>query len=772
MMLLAAAGCGSSGNPVKAPPLAAPYVPAPGPGSSFVASPLMASPDDGFQVYSTAQTTAGRRQKALPANREATTSAATTPAATASSSVLNHWFYLVNGEGASSAATGATPPNVLTVTGSAPYGAPGPNGGTGVSVAPLSSIANPTGNQLWKAVAATDGYYYLRSAESFKVNDTLPSALTGFGASGAPLDLGYLSTFNTSIYFNFNGSQPVNTNFQKWAYDVNNAELTNGSTLGQLYNTQPTAGVGTGTSAPSNQWYAYPNYAMEGIVGEPNSSPPFPDYDTPGELAAYEYMSYVFLVGQTVPPCTYEGTQYDGIRCEYINLSASATLQTCAGDSSLWASGAASTIPGTSTGNPGQYQGTTISATDWATVTTQLYQECAYAVDVQATFSNYNDIISYVFSSSSNAISSLAIDVGLSDSQSLNVVPTEIIEGLLYTMLSATGDPGVGAAANLMETGVNAAVAADSSSSLTKPLATTVGTLYSDLTAQFSALTTQTSNGENKILEDWGRLSQIGPLTEITGYNGLGINTSQVQAIETQALKGYELSVMQQLMPASSFGMLVSVGLPAGTEGAPYAWDQYAYPTFGSDTLDSNIFSEVSLLRGGSYPSQTVMQTDIADNGANLFDFFNGLNGWASLPFGPNSGCDSMVTTLFNDTPVELWVTVTPDKGGLVSPGNAYPGSGNSGKFELTPYGYLPIFTVPDGSGENALDMNVTIFDSYSEANTVQSFTFASDGCAAGQLSVSNYTPTNSYVLEFVGEPPSGSRPQGLWATVLNLGDL
>ena len=44
---------------------------------------------------------------------------------------------------------------------------------------------------------------------------------------------------------------------------------------------------------------------------------------------------------------------------------------------------------------------------------------------------------------------------------------------------------------------------------------------------------------------------QIGPLTGVTGYNGLGLSTTDETDIEAAALKGYQLSVMQQLMPIS-----------------------------------------------------------------------------------------------------------------------------------------------------------------------------------------------------------------------------
>ena len=119
-----------------------------------------------------------------------------------------------------------------------------------------------------------------------------------------------------------------------------------------------------------------------------------------------------------------------------------------------------------------------------------------------------------------------------------NVVPIDIIEGLVYTLLSATGDPAAGVFANLMETAVNTTLASGQGQTLTQKLTTTVANLYTDLGNQLTAVMNQEYNGENAILMDWGRLQQIGPLTLVTGYNGLGLSTTDESNIESAAIKG------------------------------------------------------------------------------------------------------------------------------------------------------------------------------------------------------------------------------------------
>jgi hypothetical protein len=50
--------------------------------------------------------------------------------------------------------------------------------------------------------------------------------------------------------------------FQTWSYNTSTAQLTNLNANGQLYNASPTAGVGSQSPAPGNQWYLYPNYIV------------------------------------------------------------------------------------------------------------------------------------------------------------------------------------------------------------------------------------------------------------------------------------------------------------------------------------------------------------------------------------------------------------------------------------------------------------------------------------------------------------------------------
>ena len=611
--------------------------------------------------------------------------------------VMDRFFYVVNGieSDGSPLPTGpdASPSTsslmVLTVNGSAPQGAADPNGGTGVGLAEMYSASGPA--QLWKAVEASEsGAFYLRSAESFAVSDTNPgvfSALVGFGATAAPLDLGFLSTWNTSIYWNQENSPTGdNSAFQQWRYDTETAQLTNYDAQGQLYKHSPTVWVAPQTEAPDNQWYFYPSYFVSQVVAQENSDPPFPA-GTQGESAAYRYISDLLKVSDE--SCTYEGTDYTGIRCEYQYASTSTALSSCQ-----------TTIVAAQLKPPTSYEGTSISTEEWDNVSKQIYNECSYAIGVHSTFNTFNTIITDIFSNESDQIMPLATDVGVSDDQSLNPVPVEIIEGILYTVLCATGNKAVGVFANLMETAVNTALAVPGNT-LNQKLATTVGNLYTDLSDQFQNVIDALGIAEKSILTDWGRLEIIGKATNCSGYNCLGFSTTTPAAIEAAAIQGYKVTVMQQLMPLAYNPWITfsQAGAPTGLDETTY--NTYTFSTFGANTSNSN---SITFQGGGvepSTPDLTVMQTDIFDNGAIPFEAFNAINGWASLSVDAVDGenCSIAAITLFNATPNDFTVDIVPSEGTIAQPGadQVSSESGWSGA-ELRPYGYLTLF-----AGANAL---------------------------------------------------------------------
>lgn len=676
---------------------------------------------------------------------------------------MNKWFYLVNGVGANDINSGNMP-NTLTVSGPAPNGAPNPNGGTTVSV----ETFNPdnTGKSLWKAVSSPDeGVFYLQSATSFKVNTNtsypFPNLLVGYGATFAPLVLGYLPNWSPTVCLSWNQEESPTgdqSDFQKWYYDTDTAQLWYFKDDNQsLYNDAGAALVSNGSSAPYNQWYTYPNYYLSQIAAQPASDPAFPGFplaeetygncsitsegDAGGQQKAYQWISNQCFPG------------VNDVRSEYTNLSQSAALQSCATLCKTYYGNPKVHNPDP-TGNSLEPIGVPITDDDFSAVACQLSNECQWAGSIQATFSIYNKVLNSILFADSTTLPKLGNDLNLSQNQSVNVVAMDIIEGMLHTVMCATGDPALGVFANLMEMGVSSVSAAGGSAAqqLTQTIKTTVANLYSDLGSAMTALTLAGSNGENLILEDWGRLKKAGPLTEITGYNGLGITSSSEATIEKNARKGYIVSVMQQLLPLA-YGLSLNAAVQSDTFSSVPSYAQSSFSTFGSDTSNVNtgyIYSE-NTVGGQEYPSSTVMEDDILNNGANPFELYNGINGWAGIPLGTqvseyphaysNLGCAGSVLTLFNASALDLYVSVSPSQGMIAAPGYTYnsspdnwgishdpSGSESGASFELRPYGYLPVWVTANGWDDENLTVNIDITDAQSGA-WYCSFTFGGDGC-------------------------------------------
>ena len=269
-----------------------------------------------------------------------------------------------------------------------------------------------------------------------------------------------------------------------------------------------------------------------------------------------------------------------------------------------------------------------------------------------------------MFVNAGDQIDALTTDVGVSASHSLSAtVPIESLEGVIYTILSATKDTGPGVIANLMETAVNGALAVPGNT-LSQKLNTTAGELYGALSTSFQQVTSGANTAENAILQDWGRLRQIGPATNIVGYNGLGLTAGGVTDLENQILSAYKLTIMEQLMPVA-FNPWISFGNKGSATGLNTStYNDYSYSTFGSISQNNN--SSTFLPK----PSLQVLQTDIFSNGADPFEVFNALNGWNSFKVDVTGfqNCQVATITLFNDTANDLSVKITPS-GTIAPPG-------------------------------------------------------------------------------------------------------
>lgn len=147
------------------------------------------------------------------------------------------------------------------------------------------------------------------------------------------------------------------------------------------------------------------------------------------------------------------------------------------------------------------------------------------------------------------------------------------------------------------------------------------------------------------------------------------------------------------------------------------------------------------------------MTTDIVGNGGNMFELFNGLNGWDGMPttYGIRDlGCGTDVIALFNATSTDLLVTGVPTNGtSLGEPGFNLAPSGSDKEsegattFELRPYGYLPMYVI---GGLNAISLDVGIYDEvFSSSSAVLGFSIAPGFLAIPAANQDGYSFSPSY---------------------------
>jgi hypothetical protein len=205
--------------------------------------------------------------------------------------------------------------------------------------------------------------------------------------------------------------------------------------------------------------------------------------------------------------------------------------------------------------------------------------------------------------------------------------------------------------------------------------------------------------------------------------------------------------------------------------------NEYTYHTFGN--VLPNV-TEGSWFSGSTaQPQASAISTlnQYAPNYYAFYEFMNGLNLWSNetLIMDNVDGC-TIAIEIFNATPADLFVTIIPNanvqnnSGMIAAPGFDYsagvgPGTlpeggldGSLGQadFELTPYGYLPIYSTNTGH----YNMVVTITDQNGFAGNFNVYTSNSKGVCSYSPVLTPWTAQNGYAFTIPGSrPPYGNAP-------------
>lgn len=535
----------------------------------------------------------------------------------AQTQAMSVWFYLVSG-----LSQNGQQPLALTVAGNAYR--PGATVGLAELVAPPASAGPLTlsTGQLWQARDAGAGGPLYSGIGNDLVLSYLPTG--SFGAATSLLD-------------------PLGGEIQQWRWVPGTAQLVNGFDPGNLYVAgnqadDTTVAVGQVYDEPGNQWHPWPSYPLRAILAQTPEG--FPQFEGT-EAEAYECIndSDHLNLSQT---CELGGGQVNaGVRCEYDNPAAplSSYQLAIAGYTALECN---------------------VSAEAWNAVVGQLNAELTAAQAVQRLYAEYNEFFNEIFLENTEQLNQLILDAAIDQSSQVAAIAGAVIEGVVYTVLSALG-PVSSVIANVMETAVNGAEAAQPGV-LSSPFTAEVDQLYTELASRFSAVVGALDTQESMILTDWNMMREVGTLAAETDTpEALGFDPAQKTALFDAAAAGYAVATMQVLMPARyqlyrEYGRTDDEGLGGYPE-----YDQWV------EDLGTGLYTAFGVGAGDDYPTQTAMQTDIFDNGATQHDFFRGTNGWQGFDSGgtiePN--CGGQILTVTNYTGNALTVTVDPITGWL-----------------------------------------------------------------------------------------------------------
>jgi hypothetical protein len=388
------------------------------------------------------------------------------------------------------------------------------------------------------------------------------------------------------------------------------------------------------------------------------------------------------------------------------------------------------------------------SKSAWEPVRRQLNDELTATIAVQSLFSNYRIFYSGLMADKDSLLFELGTDAGFETDEKTGVggVILAVISSMIYTVLS-TGGATCAALANLIQSAVNVAVAANGVGTISaSPFQVAYADLWGQLSTSFSALESTIGDIEQAILSDWTKLSTTYPLTLSSAPNGLAWPANADQVMIAAATQGYIVSVMQILLPAKyriyqyASAQASDPEVPDDYTNAP-DWAKYEsgdihgyyYYYWIADNANSS-----------TYPAQVAMD-QLWNNGVPQADFYAGNNGWA-LPKSllGNLGASLLAVAITNLTPNMLTTKSACANGELQSPATV----------TLAPYS--TILALGAFTSIAPLGLTVSIYDTSTgdaligkiSAEQTPSFLAKGTVTVVGQSSAGNYSLTTAIACQ------------------------
>jgi len=353
-----------------------------------------------------------------------------------------------------------------------------------------------------------------------------------------------------------------------------------------------------------------------------------------------------------------------------------------------------------------------VSENDWEAVTGQIVVELTYAASIQSLFLQYQDFHSDAFENNISSLIAIGNDLSVSSSANVNTTGTALLEGVIYTVLSALPEIG-GILGNLFETGFNAAVANGAVSPAS--FAVVYNELWGNLTPGFVAVLKELGLQETAILSNWNMMEPVATAILSSGPNSLAWPPTNTAAYVSAATQGYCLAALQMLIPTQQIWVARCGGLPTS---APPVNNAPAAASWGYQDYFANVFFVAATSYDGTigppdnftYPSSAVI-ADVTNNGGRVSDFYPGRAGWnvnvvdGWLSAGETFNgfgywqYDTLLTTIVNMSDRTLSVALKAEEGSVAVIGNSTQTVG--------PYGVLDFAS----DHSNGLRIDVTVTD-------------------------------------------------------------
>lgn len=382
-----------------------------------------------------------------------------------------------------------------------------------------------------------------------------------------------------------------------------------------------------GKSNPSYKWRLVPGFPLDKIISQ--KPMPFPPFE--GDRAkAYAYVNTQLSISD--------------LRSEYLNLAAPISSYQAQINSMSPPSG--------------------VATKDWEAVIHQLNKEMTAVIGVRQLFEQYEIYHTALFADDGARLNQLGTDVGLEKGSKTNIVGLllGIFQQVLETALSQI--PVIGwVLSSVFTTAVRVGLSAENVKTTINPdpFLVAYAALWESLSTNFETVLLAMGLMEQQILSDFGMLMATYQDIVSSGPDSLSWPASMTEKLINASVAGYEVAVLQMLMPAKYQIYRREDSNDKPVSGIPHdaQWVQPAGPEKWIKHWIGDIHNHKV------FPIK--MQDDVWNNGVTKADFFLAARGW-NFPIAWMWPCDYLAITIANQTSNVLYVQGTVKQGDYSGP--------------------------------------------------------------------------------------------------------